>query len=69
MKNLIRYLGVSVVVLGLAPALAHGGAISADDAAAFVNAPPRDDGDSVDGQDPPPADGVTDPVEDPPPCA
>lgn len=63
MKNLARFLGVSVAILGLAPAL---GAepIPSGDAAAFVNRPPRDDGDSVDGQDPPPDNGVTDPAGD-----
>ena len=63
MKNLARFLGVSVAVLGLAPALA-GELIVSGDASAFVNRPPRDDGDSVDGEDPPPDDGVTDPVDD-----
>jgi len=64
MKNLTRFLGVSLAVLGLAPGLAEGGPVSSGPADAFVSRPPRDDGDSVDGEDPPPDDGITDPVDD-----
>jgi len=64
MKSLTRFLGVSLAVLGLAPGLADGAAFPAADPSAFVNRPPRDDEDSVDGVDPPQDDGITDPVDD-----
>ena len=73
MKNLARFLGVSLTVLGIAPALADDGFANLGQPARVVSAPPRDDPNSVDGEDPPADDGVTDPIDDgsgtdAPPC-